>query len=152
MVMEASTNRAEIEILLVEDNPHDAELALRALRKNNLANKVHVAKDGAEALDFIFGAGPTGAGRAGNGIKVILLDLKLPKVDGIEVLRRVKSDERTRSIPVVVLTSSHEDRDVVESYKLGVNSYIVKPVEFETFVQAVTDLGFYWLLLNKAPV
>lgn len=152
MVMEASTNRAEIEILLVEDNPHDAELALRALRKNNLANKVHVAKDGAEALDFIFGAGPTGVGRAGNGIKVILLDLKLPKVDGIEVLRRVKSDERTRSIPVVVLTSSHEDRDVVESYKLGVNSYIVKPVEFETFVQAVTDLGFYWLLLNKAPV
>lgn len=152
MVMEALTNRAEIEILLVEDNPHDAELALRALRKNNLANKVHVAKDGAEALDFIFGARPTGAGRAGNGIKVILLDLKLPKVDGIEVLRRVKSDERTRSIPVVVLTSSHEDRDVVESYKLGVNSYIVKPVEFETFVQAVTDLGFYWLLLNKAPV
>lgn len=141
-----------IEILLVEDNPNDVELALHALKKNNIANSIHVVRDGAEALDFLFGTGAN----AGNAInyrpKVILLDLKLPKVDGMEVLKRIKSDERTRMIPVVVLTSSREERDIVESYKLGVNSYITKPVDFEQFTEAVRQLGLYWLLLNQPPV
>ncbi len=141
----------EIEILLVEDNPTDIELTLRALKKRNLANKVHVVKDGAEALEFIFGTG-TYAERDINRIpKVILLDLKLPKVDGLEVLRRVKSDERTKVIPVVVLTSSKEERDMVESYKLGANSYITKPVDFDKFAQTVSEMGFYWLLVNQPP-
>lgn len=140
----------EVEILLVEDNPNDIELSLRALKKHNLANKVRVVTDGAEALDFIFGE-EFYPGKGNTGPKAILLDLKLPKVDGLEILRRLKSDERTRSIPVVVLTSSREERDVVESYRLGVNSYIVKPVEFESFVKAVSDLGYYWLLLNQPP-
>jgi two-component system, response regulator len=141
----------EIEILLVEDNPTDIELTLRALKKRNLANKVHVVKDGAEALEFIFGTG-TYAERDINHIpKVILLDLKLPKVDGLEVLRRVKSDERTKVIPVVVLTSSKEERDMVESYKLGANSYITKPVDFDKFAQTVSEMGFYWLLVNQPP-
>jgi CheY-like chemotaxis protein len=140
-----------IELLLVEDNPQDLELALRALRKANLANHIHVARDGAEALEFIFCEGPHAGRPISAAPKVILLDLKLPKVDGLEVLRRIKGDPRTRMIPVVVLTSSKEQSDVVESYHLGVNSYIVKPVNFEHFVAAVRDLGFYWLLLNQPP-
>ena len=139
----------EIEILLIEDNANDAELTLRALRKNNLANKVFLVKDGAEALDFIFARGVYAHRNMADCPRVIFLDLKLPKIDGLEVLRQIKSNERTKVIPVVVLTSSQEERDVVESYKLGVNSYIVKPVDFESFVKAVSDLGLYWLLLNK---
>ncbi len=142
----------EVEILLVEDNPTDAELAMRALKKSNLANKLVWVKDGAEALDFIFGSGAYSGRQIVNGPKVILLDLRLPKVDGMEVLRRVKSDERTRTIPVVVLTSSKEDRDVAESYKLGVNSYISKPVEFDEFAKTVSELGMYWLLVNQPPL
>ncbi len=145
------TDINEVEILLVEDNPNDEELTLRALRKHNLANRVHVVRDGAEALEFIFATGAYTDRKVENGPKVILLDLKLPKVDGLEVLRRVKSDERTKATPVVVLTSSREERDVVESYKLGVNSYIVKPVDFDQFIQAVTQLGMYWMLLNHRP-
>lgn len=145
------TNLTDVEILLVEDNPNDAELALRALKKNNLANKIHLVKDGAEALEFIFATGTYADRNMGNKPKVIFLDLKLPKVDGLEVLRKVKSDERTRTIPIVVLTSSHEERDVVESYKFGVNSYIVKPVDFDKFIHAVAELGMYWMLLNKQP-
>ena len=140
-----------IEILLVEDNPEDRELALRALRKANLANHIEVARDGAEALEFIFCEGPHSARKIEDAPKVILLDLKLPKVDGLEVLRRVKGDPRTRAIPVVVLTSSKEQNDVVESYHLGVNSYVVKPVNFERFVETVQQLGMYWLLLNQPP-
>lgn len=141
----------EVEILLVEDNPNDEELTLRALRKHNLANRVHVVRDGAEALEFVFATGAYTDRKVENRPKVILLDLKLPKVDGLEVLRRIKSDERTKMTPVVVLTSSKEDRDIVESYKLGVNSYIVKPVDFDKFLQAVSQLGLYWLLLNQPP-
>lgn len=141
----------EVEILLVEDNLNDVELTLRALKKRNLANKVHVVKDGAEALEFIFGTG-TYAERDINHIpKVILLDLKLPKVDGLEVLRRVKSDERTKVIPVVILTSSKEESDLVESYKLGANSYITKPVDFDKFALTVSEMGLYWLLVNQPP-
>ena len=144
-------NADEVEILLVEDNPQHVELTLRALRKQNLANNVLVAKDGAEALEFIFATGAYAERRIQNGPKVILLDLKLPKVDGLEVLRQIKSDERTKAIPVVVVTTSEQEQDVVESYKLGVNSYIVKPVSFDKFVQAVSELGFYWMLLNQPP-
>jgi len=140
-----------VELLLVEDNPQDLELALRALRKANLSNRIHVARDGAEALEFIFCEGPHAARRIIDCPKVVLLDLKLPKVDGLEVLKRIKGDPRTKTIPVVVLTSSKEQSDVVESYQLGVNSYIVKPVNFEQFTEAVHDLGLYWLLLNQAP-
>lgn len=140
-----------IELLLVEDNPQDLELALRSLRKINLANHIEVARDGAEALDFIFCEGAHTARKMSDGPKVILLDLKLPKVDGLEVLKRVKSDPRTRMIPVVVLTSSKEQRDIVESYDLGVNSYIVKPVNFDGFTEAMRDLGVYWLMLNQPP-
>ena len=140
-----------VEILLVEDNPNDVELALHALQKNKLSNRIHVARDGAEALDFIFGTG-SHAGRSVNDVpKVILLDLKLPKVDGLEVLKRVKADPRTRMIPVVVLTSSREESDIVASYHLGVNSYIVKPIDFQQFTEAVRQLGMYWLLLNQPP-
>ena len=141
----------EVEILLVEDNPTDAELAIRALKKSNLANKLVWVKDGAEALDFIFAGGAYSGRQMTEGPKVILLDLRLPKVDGMEVLRRVKGDERTRTIPVVVLTSSKEDRDVAESYQLGVNSYISKPVEFDEFARTVSELGMYWLLVNHPP-
>jgi two-component system response regulator len=136
-----------IDILLVEDNPNDAELTLRALKEHNLANTVHLARDGAEALEFLFGEGP---GRTAVP-KVILLDLKLPKVDGLEVLRRLKADDRTKLIPVVVLSSSREEPDIATSYRLGANSYIVKPVDFEAFVRAVSDVGLYWLLLNESP-
>ncbi len=142
----------EVEVLLVEDNPTDAELAIRALKKHNLANKLVWVKDGAEALDFIFATGAFSERLVEDGPKVILLDLRLPKVDGMEVLRRVKGDERTRAIPVVVLTSSKEDRDVAESYKLGVNSYISKPVEFDEFAKTVAQMGLYWLLVNRPPI
>jgi two-component system, response regulator len=142
------TDFQSVEILLVEDDATDAELTLRALRKYNLANNVTWVKDGAEALDFIFRTG-SHAQRGNGNPRLILLDLKLPKVDGIEVLRRVKSDERTRTIPVVMLTSSQEERDIVESYKLGVNSYLVKPVDFSRFIEVVSEAGLYWGVLNK---
>ena len=140
-----------VEILIVEDNRQDLDLALRALRKAKLANHIQVARDGEEALQFLFCEGPHAERKMENGPKVIFLDLKLPKVDGLEVLQRVKSDPRTQSIPVVVLTSSKEQNDVVESYHLGVNSYMVKPVNFEQFSEAVQKLGMYWLLLNHPP-
>jgi CheY-like chemotaxis protein len=140
-----------LEILLVEDSPDDLELTQRALRKANLTNPIHIARDGAEALDFIFCEGDYAGRDIANPPRVILLDLKLPKVDGLEVLKRVKGDPRTAAIPVVVLTSSKEQNDVVESYALGVNSYIVKPVNFERFAEAVQQLGMYWLLLNQPP-
>lgn len=140
-----------MEIILVEDNPYDVEMTLAALKKHNLANNVHVLHDGAEALDFIFCAGQYAGRETSRCPKVILLDLKLPKIDGIEVLRRIRADERTRMIPVVVLTSSNEERDRIDAYKLGVNSYIVKPVNFDQFIKAVEDIGLYWLLLNKPP-
>jgi two-component system response regulator len=133
-----------VEILLVEDNANDAELTLRALKQRNLANQVFVCHDGAEAMDFFSdGASPVP--------KVVLLDLKLPKVDGLEVLRRLKSDARTKAIPIVVLTSSREEPDIERAYALGANSYIVKPVDFEAFARAVSDVGLYWLLLNHPP-
>jgi len=133
-----------VEILLVEDNANDAELTLRALKQRNLANQVHVCRDGAEAIDFF-------SGGAGPVPKVVLLDLKLPKVDGLEVLRRLKQDTRTKSIPIVVLTSSREEPDIERAYALGANSYIVKPVDFEAFARAVSDVGLYWVLLNHPP-
>ena len=144
-------NNNIVEILLVEDNPHDVELTLRALKRRNLANHVHVVQDGAEALDYIFAGGAYAERNKYDSPKVILLDLKLPKVDGLEVLRKIKSDEDTKTIPVVVLTSSREEQDMIESYKLGVNSYIVKPVDFDKFLDSVGELGFYWLLLNEMP-
>jgi len=134
-----------VEILLVEDNAQDAELTLRALKQRNLANRVHVCRDGAEAIDFFDDVG------AGATPKVVLLDLKLPKVDGLEVLQRLKRDARTKTIPVVVLTSSREEPDIEKAYALGANSYIVKPVDFEAFARAVSDVGLYWLLLNHPP-
>jgi two-component system response regulator len=140
-----------IEILLVEDNPNDVHLTLHALKKNKLSNNIQVVRDGAEALEFLFCTGAYADREINHTPKVILLDLKLPKVDGLEVLQRIKADERTRSIPVVVLTSSGEERDIVESYRLGVNSYITKPVDFEQFTEAVRQLGLYWLLLNQPP-
>ncbi len=133
-----------VDILLVEDNPNDAELTERALRKSELGARLALARDGAEALEYLLSGRPRP--------RVVFLDLKLPKIDGIEVLRRVRADDRTRSIPVVVLTSSQEERDVSECYQLGVNSYVVKPVEFDKFYQAVSDLGTYWLVLNKSPL
>ena len=141
---------SSVDILLVEDSPHDAELTMRALRKGNLANRITWVKDGAEALEFIFREGAF-AGRPDQNPKLILLDLKLPKVNGIEVLKRIKADERTRVIPVVMVTSSAEGRDITESYKLGVNSYVVKPVEFEQFSETVGKAGLYWMLVNKGP-
>lgn len=144
-------NVKEVEILLVEDNPTDAELAIRALNKSKIANKLVWVKDGAEALDFIFATGAYSGRSIQNEPKVILLDLRLPKVDGMEVLRRIKGDERTKTIPVVVLTSSKEERDMVASYRLGVNSYLQKPVDFESFRAMVKELGLYWLVINQAP-
>ena len=141
-----------MELLLVEDNPNDIELTLHAFRDNHLANHMHVVRDGAEALEYVFGEGRYEGRGVDDPPRVILLDLKLPLVDGLEVLRRVKGDQRTRTIPVVVLTSSAEERDIVESYELGVNSYIVKPVDFERFAEAVRTLGLYWLLLNHPPI
>ena len=140
-----------IEILLLEDNPHDEELTLYALRKNNITNQIQVVHDGAEILEYLFCTGAFADRQINDPPKVVLLDLKLPKVDGLEVLERIKADECTRTIPVVVLTTSQEERDIVESYQLGVNSYIVKPVDFEQFIEAVRHMGFYWMLLNKIP-
>ena len=144
-------NPNAVELLLIEDNPQDLELALRALRRANLANRIHVARDGAEALDYIFCEGPHAARLMSDVPKVILLDLKLPKIDGLDVLKRIKGDSRTKTIPVVVLTSSKEQSDVIASYQLGVNAYIVKPVNFEDFTKAVGQLGLFWLLLNQSP-
>jgi CheY-like chemotaxis protein len=140
-----------VEILLVEDNPNDAELALRALQKNNLANNVFRVCDGEEALDFIFARGQFKKRKHETAPKLILLDLKLPKIDGLEVLKIIKADPVTKFIPVVVLTSSKEENDMIESYRLGVNSYIVKPVDFDKFIDSVRDIGLYWLLLNQQP-
>ena len=134
-----------VEILLVEDNPNDIELTLHVLHKHHLTNQIHVVRDGVEALEFLLGTSPEANPR------VVLLDLKLPKVNGLEVLRRLKADAHTCMIPVVVLTSSREERDIVESYQLGVNSYIVKPVDFEQFTESIRQLGLYWLLLNQHP-
>jgi len=141
----------ETEILLVEDNMSDAEMTIRALKKNHLANRLVHLKDGAEAIDFIFAEGNYYNRKIENLPKVILLDLKMPKVNGIQVLQKIKSDERTNKIPVVILTSSKEDPDIQECYRLGANSYVVKPVQFEQFVKAVSELGLYWMLLNQSP-
>jgi len=142
----------QVEILLVEDNANDVKLAMHAFVGNNLANRVYVVRDGAEALEFIFCTDRYAHRRIEDGPKVILLDLKLPLVDGIEVLRRIKGDPRTHQVPVVIMTSSREECDIVETYQLGVNSYIVKPVDFDQFTEVVRQLGYYWLLLNQPPV
>ena len=138
-------------ILLVEDNPDDIELTLRAFRKNNVTNNVIVARDGTEALDFLFGGGAYEDRDLSVMPVVIFLDLKLPKIEGLEVLRRLRADERTKLLPVVILTSSKEEQDVISGYSLGANSYVRKPVDFEQFVEAVRQLGLYWLLLNETP-
>jgi len=146
-----SQNR--VDLLLVEDNAHDAELTIRQLRKNNMANSLYHAKDGEEALEFLFGTGKFAGQRdLMQSPKIILLDIQMPKVNGIEVLQRIKSDPRTQTIPVVILTSSKEDPDIQKCYSLGANSYIVKPVNFESFAESIKNLGFYWLLLNQSPV
>jgi CheY-like chemotaxis protein len=142
----------QIEILLVEDNPDDVELTLHALRREKLANSIHVARDGEEALDFLFSNGKHAARSSEPPPKLILLDLKLPKVDGLEVLKRLKADARTKAIPVVILTSSKEERDLIVSYHLGVNSYIQKPVDFDQFREIVKTVGLYWLVINQPPV
>ena len=142
----------QLEILLVEDNPDDAELAIRALKKRHLANNLIHVEDGQAALDFLFGTGAYAGRDVQHQPKVVLLDLSLPKVDGFEVLRQLRADERTKLVPVVVLTSSREDRDLLKTYDLGANSYIVKPVEFESFSEAVSNLGLNWLLLNEPPI
>jgi len=138
-------------ILLIEDNPDDEVLALRALKKNNIKNEVVVAHDGAEALDYLFGRGAYAQRDLTETPQVILLDLKLPKVDGLEVLRQIRADERTHFLPVVILTTSKEEQDMLDSYSLGANSYIRKPVDFVQFTEAVRQLGLYWLLLNEVP-
>jgi len=145
------TTTQPAEILLVEDNPDDAELTLNAFQRSVLKNQIHHVKDGVEALEFIFATGKYASRAADAPPRVILLDLKLPKITGLEVLRRIRADERTKLLPVVVLTSSREERDVIESYKLGVNSYIVKPVDFAKFTESITKLGEYWLFLNEVP-
>ena len=142
----------KIEILIVEDNKNDVEMTLRALKKKNLVNSIHVINDGAEALEFIFATGIYKDRDINQHPKIILLDLNLPKVNGLEILKKIKSNEQTKSIPVVILTSSNEETDIIESYKTGANSYIVKPVNFENFAKSVSEVGMYWLLLNKPPV
>jgi two-component system response regulator len=139
-------------ILLVEDNPNDAKLTVHALEKSNLVNEIVVARDGAEALDYLFGTGAYEGRDTSVMPMIVLLDLKLPRVDGFEVLQRLRSEERTRFLPIVVLTSSREERDIIESYSLGVNSYVCKPVDFSGFMDAAKQLGLYWLLLNESPV
>lgn len=143
--------REEIEILLVEDNPADAELALHALRREKLANSIHLVRDGEEALDYLYCRGPYKDRSPDHQPRLVLLDLKLPKVDGLEVLRQIKNDARMKFIPVVILTSSREERDLVESYKLGVNSYIQKPVDFDQFREVIKEVGLYWLVVNQTP-
>ena len=138
-------------ILLVEDNPDDVELTLRAFRKNNIANDVVIARDGAEALDYLFGTGAYADRDANDMPRIILLDLKMPKVDGLQVLERLRADERTELTPVVILTSSKEEQDLVSGYKSGANSYVRKPVDFNQFTEAVRQIGLYWLLINEAP-
>ena len=142
----------EVEILLVEDSPDDAELTIRALKKINLANYLVHLEDGQEALDFLFAGGRFADRQFSKLPKLVLLDIKMPKVSGIDVLKRIKSSEATKSMPVVIMTSSAEEKDIIESYGLGVNSYVVKPVDFENFTKAVTELGLYWMLINKAPL
>lgn len=142
----------QVEVLLVEDNIHDAEMTIRSLKKVNLANNLVHVKDGEEALDFIFARGKFADREAAQFPKVILLDIKMPKVDGIEVLRQLKSNESSKTIPVVIMTSSREEQDIISSYQLGVNSYVVKPVDFEGFARAVSQLGLYWLLTNQSPL
>ncbi len=142
----------EVEILLVEDNPADVELTLRALKKNNLANNIYVVNDGEQALDFIFARGKYSVRNSKSFPKIIFLDLKLPKVGGLEVLAEIKGNSKTRMIPIVMLTSSKEEKDIIESYKLGVNSYIVKPVDFDKFIDSVKEIGMYWLLVNQPPL
>ena len=139
-----------IEILLAEDDAVDAEMTMRALQKHRLANKVHWVRDGAEALDYLFASGAY-AGRDVTLPKLVLLDIKMPRVDGIDVLKRMRADERTKLIPVVVMTSSTQDKDIIESYRLGVNSYVVKPVQFGAFAETVSTIGFYWVLTNQTP-
>jgi two-component system response regulator len=141
----------QVDILLVEDNPADAEMTLRALRGKHLANKLHWVKDGEEALEFMFRTGAYASRNPNGAPKLVMLDIKMPKVDGIEVLRRLKQHPATRAIPVVVMTSSNEERDVFDSYRLGVNSYIVKPVQFEAFLDTVAKIGLYWVLTNRVP-
>jgi len=141
----------EIEILLVEDNQSDAEMTIRALRKNNLANRLLHVKDGAEALDFIFAEEAYAGRHMENTPNLILLDLKLPKINGMQVLHKIKSDERTKKIPIVMLTSSKEDPDIQKCYALGVNGYVVKPVEFDAFYKTISDLGLYWMIVNEPP-
>jgi two-component system response regulator len=141
-----------VDVLLVEDNPDDIDLALFAFKKSNFSNRVHIVRDGAEALEYIFSTGQYSGRKIDHAPRLILLDLKLPKVDGLEVLRQVKSDPRTKNTPVVMMTSSREENDLIASYSLGVNSYIVKPVDFQQFVEATRTLGLYWLLLNEPPV
>src|ERR1700736_171176 len=147
----AAVDESSVDILMVEDNPDDERLTLRALAKNKLSNRIHVVRDGQEALEYVFCTGRYSDRNISDHPHVILLDIKLPLIDGIEVLRRIKADERTRTIPVVMLTSSREERDLVETYRLGVNSYIVKPVDFEQFTESARNLGMYWLLLNRPP-
>ena len=143
--------RYSVEILLIEDNPYDVELTLHAFAQGKLANRIRVLRDGAEALEYIFGNGAFADRNVLDLPRLILLDIKLPKVNGIEVLSRIRADARTRQVPVVVLTSSHEEQDIAETYNLGVNSYVVKPVDFDDFARAVTELGCYWVLMNRPP-
>jgi CheY-like chemotaxis protein len=150
--MENKTNINEVDVLMVEDSPNDAELIARALSKLNIANKIYWLKDGEEALEFIFRTGRYAARNGAIPLKVMLLDLKLPKVNGLEVLAKIKADENTRTIPVVIVTSSQEDKDLKEAYKLGANSYIVKPIDAESFIKSLSEAGLYWLAINKPPV
>ncbi len=140
-----------VDVLLVEDNPQDIELTIRALKKRNLANRLYTVEDGASALDFLFNRGKYAQRESGQNPRVVLLDLKLPKLNGLEILRAIREDKRTRTIPVVIVTSSGEDPDIQAAYKLGANSYVVKPVNFDAFMESMSNLGFYWLLINQPP-
>jgi CheY-like chemotaxis protein len=151
MSEEISHAEAEIDLLLVEDNASDAELAIRELRRHKFANRIHIVRDGAEALDFVFCRGAYHTRSFSRPPKVILLDMKLPKVSGLDVLKAIKGDPRTRAVPVVVMTSSAEQRDLIESYKFGVNAYVQKPIDFEDFRQVIERFGMFWLAVNSAP-